>query len=146
SAVVVKHLVDRERPESPWEYLVSQQGPAYPSSHVVAVTVAVMVMIVLVTTARRGKSTILAWRIAGPLLVLVVGLDRLLMGANRVSDVVGGVLLGGLAVSVSSLICGVHEPRPATGTKEGTGRKAAVIYNPTKVVDPTIFRGLIERR
>ncbi len=146
SAVVVKHLVDRDRPESPWDYLVTQQGPAYPSSHVVAITAAVMVMLVLVTTARRGKATILAWRIAGPLLVLVVALDRLLMGANHVSDVVGGVLLGGFAVSLANLVCGVHEPRPAERREGAEGKKAAVIYNPTKVVDPTIFRGLIERR
>lgn len=145
--VLVAELVARERPSSPWSFLFTHQGWSYPSVHVVTVTTATVMVVLLVSVARRGASAVLAARIAGPLLVLAVGLERVMMGASRVTDVIGGVLLGIFVATLAGAVCGVHVPRrgPARTDGEG-GRRAAIIHNPTKVVDHTIFSDLIQRR
>lgn len=144
ASLLAKELVARERPETQWDFLITQQGWAYPSGHMTAITAGAILVVVLVTVARRSPRTVLAGRILGPALVLLVGLDRMLMAAHHASDVVGGVLLGGLTATTACLLTGVHVPR-GTST-DGEGRQATIIYNPTKVIDQTIFKDLVERR
>ncbi len=145
SAELLKSLFNRDRPASPWDFLISHQGPAYPSPHMVAITVAAVMFATLATVARRRRGTIRAWQIAGGVLVLLFGINLLLMRAYNVTDVVGGILLGALVASAANLVCGVNAVRLVRATDGGGGR-AAVIYNPTKVLDQTVFKGLIERR
>ncbi len=145
SAELLKTLFNRDRPASPWAFLISHQGPAYPAPHMVAITAAAVMFATLATVARRRRGTIRAWQGAGVVTVLLFGGNLLLMRANSLTDVIGGVLLGALVASVANLVCGVNAVRlgGATGT---AGGRAAVIYNPTKVLDQTVFKGLIERR
>ncbi|GAB3813086.1 hypothetical protein GCM10028820_07240 [Tessaracoccus terricola] len=144
ATALAKELVARQRPESPYDHMITQQGWSYPSGHLAAVTAAAILVVVVVTVARRSPATVLAARICGPLAVAVLAADRVLMGAHHVSDVVGGALLGGLTASLACLVCGVQQPRGALA--DGTGRRAVVIFNPTKVIDQTIFKDLVERR
>lgn len=145
AATLARALIDRGRPSSPWEYLISHQGPGYPAPNVAAATVAAIMFATLATVARRKRGTIRTRQVVGSVLVILVGLDLLLMRANTVTDVVGGILLGALVANAANLLCDVNavrQHRPSSGD----GGRAAVIYNPTKVLDQTIFKGLIERR
>ena len=146
SATLLKELIGRTRPSSAWDHLISHQGPAYPAPHMVAVTAATVMLATLVTVARRGRSTIRAWQVAGAVLVVLFSANLLLMQANRLTDVVGGILLGVFVASASNLVCGVTTIRLTRHPGGRTGGRAAVIYNPTKVLDQTVFKGLIERR
>lgn len=145
SATLLKELIGRDRPASPWSHLISHQGPAYPSPHMVAATTAAIMFATLATVARRQRGTIRAWQVLGAALVLLFGANLLLMRANSITDVVGGILLGALVASAANLVCGVTAIRLGRPAQDGGGR-AAVIYNPTKVLDQTVFKGLIERR
>ncbi len=145
SATLLKELIGRDRPDSSWQHLISHQGPGYPAPHMVAITAAAIMFATLTTVARRHRGTIRAWQSAGALLVVVIAADLLFMRANHITDVVGGVLLGALVANAANLVCGVNTVflvRPS----ELNGGHAAVIYNPTKVLDQTVFKGLIERR
>lgn len=144
AATVSTRLFDRARPDSPWGHLIAHDGPGYPSPSMVAATAAAIMMATLVTIARRRSLTIRAWQITGVVLVLIFGVNLLLMRVNSITDVVGGMLLGALVASASNLVCGVTAVR--LGRAEVAGGRAAIIYNPTKVLDQTVFKGLIERR
>ena len=145
SATLLKALVGRERPRSAWLHLISHQGPGYPSPHMVAITTAAIMFATLATVARRRRSTIRAWQVAGALLVVLFAANLLLMRANHITDVVGGILLGAFVANAANLVCGVNAIRLGRPDEAGGGR-AAIIYNPTKVLDQTVFKGLIERR
>lgn len=141
ASVLIQHAVARERPASPWDYLITQQGNSYPSGHVAAVTSAAIVMVTLVTNTRRRPATVLVWRVSGVLAILVVSLNRLILQAHYISDVIGGILLGALTTCLALLICDAYAP---AGTRGGKSQgRAAVIYNPTKVPDPTTFMRLV---
>ncbi|MCC2594558.1 phosphatase PAP2 family protein [Tessaracoccus sp. OS52] len=144
ASTLATELFARERPGSAWDYLITQQGYAYPAAHTVAATAGGIMVVVLVTVSRRSRFSILVARVLGPAVVAVVAVDRVLMGASRISDVIGGILLGGLTATLASLICGVHVPR--TAKEDGKGRRAIIVYNPTKVLDQTVFKDLVERR
>jgi len=133
STALLKVTVARDRPESPWDFLVSIDPLSYPSAHTTAATVAAMLAGVLTTTTRRPRRTVLLTRLLGVVAVVMVAVGRLLLGAHYVSDVGGGFLLGGLVVSVSCLAANVHmlPPQPA---RTGPGR-LVVVYNPTRVRD-----------
>lgn len=146
AAQVVKEAVARPRPPSPWDHLLTSHGLSYPSGHVTAMTTAAVMVIVLARVARRSRGAILAARVLGPLLVVVVALDRMLLGVHHVSDVVGGLLLGGFAASAACLICGVHLPARSAPRRRAARGRAAVVYNPTKIVDLNVFRDLVRRR
>ncbi|RMB61247.1 diacylglycerol kinase family protein [Tessaracoccus antarcticus] len=145
SATLLKELIGRDRPPSEWLHLISHQGPGYPAPHMVAITIAAIMFSTLATVARRRRGTIRAWQVAGALLVVLLAVTLLLTRANHITDVVGGILLGALVANASNLVCGVNTVRLGPTAEAGGGR-AAIIYNPTKVLDQTVFKGLIERR
>ena len=77
---------------------------------------------------RQPVRTRFAWQVAAVAIVAVVALDRWVTSAHWVSDLVGGVLFGGLVATVSLLLAGVHVPaaarlrhrdRPAAGAAAG---------------------------
>ncbi len=144
ASTLLRELIGRERPSSAWDFLISHQGPGYPASHIVAATTVAIMFATLTTAAGRKRGIIRSWQIAGTALVLLFALNLLLMRLNNVTDVVGGILLGGLVASGTNLLTGVKAVRLRRPT-EGGGQ-AAIIYNPTKVLDLTVFKGLIEGR
>lgn len=97
----IKLLVARPRPEVEVP-LASASGYAFPSGHALNATVAGATLLVLLwpglTARRRRVGTAVA-----ALAVVLVGLDRVLLGVHFPSDVLGGVVLGGCFVVTSWL-------------------------------------------
>ncbi len=142
-ATGLKFVVGRARPESPWHYLVGEDSLSYPSAHVVSITVAALMAGVLVTAMRRPWRVLAVTHAAGALLISVVAVDRLVLGAHYVTDVVGGFLFGGLVTFGACWIADVHTLPPALAS--GDPRRLAVIYHPLKVRDLSVLHGLIGR-
>ncbi|MHA6513680.1 diacylglycerol kinase family protein [Tessaracoccus sp. Z1128] len=138
---LLKITVGRDRPASPWDYLVSSDPMSYPSAHTVGATVAAMLVAVLATTTRRPRRVRVAAHVLGAAAVAVVAADRLLLGAHFVTDVVGGVLFGGLVASAACVLGDVHM-LPAAPARTGPGR-LVVIYNPTKVRDLALLHRFV---
>lgn len=133
-------------PEAPDLIGVGRWG--YPSGHLAAVaTVMVMVTATMITT-RQTMSLRRGWWVGGTLVVLAMAADRWGLGALWVSGVVGGLLWGLTASFVALLVCGVHllpdrpgAPAPADRDDTVAPPRAAVVYNPMKVLDvPTFVR------
>ncbi len=146
--------VGRPRPAQALDVLTAS-GPAYPAGHLVgAVITAIGVGAVLAVTRHSIRARLL-WQIGAAVVVAVIALDRWLLGAHRVSDLVGGLLLGGLVGVASLIAAGVRVPVPhdlvtdlvrhrATPDADQPSRRAAIIYNPSKVTDWPTFRRHVE--
>ena len=108
--ILAKALVGRERPE--WQNVDELlSSNAFPSGHAAGVTAFAGVLAVLVAMlVRRGNLRRLAYG-GLVLLVVLVCLDRVLLGRHYPSDVVGGVLLG---VGVVLLGLGLYSPLPVS--------------------------------
>lgn len=140
AGMIVQSLTEHARPDSPFEYLITQHGYGYPSIHVAVWTAAAVMFAALTSTIRRKLWPVV---LGGVVLVGVIAFNDLALGANTISDVVGGVLLGALGASVANLISDVHVVRE--GLPGRGGKSAAVIYNPAKVIGIEIFHELVER-
>ena len=147
ATTLVKSLVARDRP--PWQNADALLGnAAFPSGH--ASSVAAFGGIVVVLTAMLVRRTNLRRLLyAGVALVVVlVCLDRVLLGRHYPSDVVGGVLLGAgvvlLGLRLYSPLPRSHaisaEPLPEVYVSE---RRVAVVVNPSKVEDVGQFESIV---
>lgn len=140
---LLKELVDRPRPDVPAQI----DGFSYPSGH--AMEIAAMMGVLIVLTLQRVRRRLLRRGLVGLwlLVALVVGLDRILVGAHYPSDVAGGWLLGTLVVCVASTAFGLGgatgrglpTERPLSSMPENF-RTLAVILNPIRVADADAFK------
>jgi len=152
-SAVVKVLLARPRPAQALDLLTSH-GYAYPSGHLVALTTLAVGVGALFAVTRRSVRTQFAWQVGSALVLLLVALDRWVLGAHHVTDLVAGLLQGGLAATLALIIAGVRVPVPhdlvteivrARAPEEGgPPKRAAVIFNPSKVVDYVTFRRHVE--
>ncbi|RCK68435.1 phosphatase PAP2 family protein [Desertihabitans brevis] len=145
-----KALLARERPESPHE-LITALGHSYPSQHAAAITVLVVAVTATLIHTRQPRTVMLGWRVAGLALVAVVLLDRWIMSAHWLSDLLGGLLWGAAVVASAMLACGVRVVPPeldrllvARPDPERELRTCAVVYNPARVTDWPGFRRRVE--
>ncbi len=138
--VIFQSQVERARPETPFDYLITHLGNAYPSVHIAVWTMTAIMLVALQSTMRRS---VWPWIIAGGGVVGLLAVADLWLGHSQVSDIVGGVLLAGMASSVASLIADVHVVR--LGKEMEAEKTAAVIYNPAKVIGIEMFNELVER-
>lgn len=143
----VKTWVGRDRPDwqDPGDLLTNF---AFPSGH--ASSIVALMGVVLVTTVllvRPVGVRRLVW-LATPLLVVLVGLDRVLLGRHYPSDVVGGYLLGAGVL----LVCWAVVDPPATSRAVDaaplpevytSARQLAVVVNPSKVDDLAKFTATV---
>ncbi len=145
---LLKRLVGRVRPEWQDPTALLENG-AYPSGHASATAAFAGVSIVLVSMLVRRASTRRVLNALAVLLVVVVGLDRVLLGRHYFSDVVGGVLLGTGIVLVAMVVLSPL-PRPLATVSPPmpealpSGRRLAVVLNPVKVEDAGQFRSIVE--
>ncbi len=147
---LLKQLFERPRPPSPMDDVISYAGHAYPSGHMAMTTTAALMVIATTTTTRQSTSTRYLWRFLGVALVALVAADRFVMNAHWPSDIIAGVLVGLVASSLACVLARVHVlplPVPAKTERLVAGDlppRAAVIWNPSKVLDRDSFRRSIE--
>jgi undecaprenyl-diphosphatase len=93
---VLKGLVGRSRPDI--ARLVTGDGPAFPSGHVLATVgfYGVLAVIAWRSTTRRGFAV--GAMLSSALVIALVGFSRIYLGVHWMTDVVGGFLVGGAFV------------------------------------------------
>jgi len=154
AAEVAKLAIGRPRPPLRLD-LLSAYGYSYPAAQIAAVVAGAVAVRATFTVTRRSVRAQLGWQLAAGVIVGVTALAAWLLSSHYVSDLVGGALLGALAATTALLIAGVSVPVPqdlvteivrsrAVTAPEGAPRRAAVIFNPTKVTDWVIFRRHVE--
>jgi diacylglycerol kinase (ATP) len=140
-------VLPRDRPPSLFLDSVAAAGSSYPSGHLVSATILTWVGVTLANSQRRTAAA--QWRVRslGVLLVGTVGVDQWAMGIARGSDLVGGLLLGITVVTAALWLSGVEaitwqwRLRSVPAPLE---TRAAVVFNPTKVLDVDLFRRRVE--
>lgn len=135
-----KLLVRRPRPDVAAP-LITAQGWAYPSGHVLAATALGTLVMTAIMVTHRPR----AQRWAALALCLVttgfIAYDRWALRAHWITDLVGGALLGGAVASLALAVAGVHvRVANLLGPADTTGRTCAIVLNPTKVTDWEVFR------
>ena len=154
-SALVELLVARPRPPGVLP-LITAHGYGYPSGHLVGATVLAVGVGATFAVSRRSVRSQFTWQLGAAAAVLVVALDRWLLGAHFVTDLVAGLLLGGLAATLALIVAGVRVPVPHDLVTEivrsrapqedqaGPPRRAAIIFNPSKVIDWVAFRRQVE--
>ncbi|GAA1429935.1 hypothetical protein GCM10009616_13200 [Microlunatus lacustris] len=147
-------FVARPRPAQALDVLTAQ-GSAYPAAHLVSATITAIGVGAVFAVTRRSVQARFLWQTGATAVVLVIAVDRWLLGAHHVSDLVGGLLLGGAIAVLSLVVTGVRVPVPhdlvteivrgrQQGESDGPPRRAAVIVNPSKILDWVTFRRQVE--
>jgi diacylglycerol kinase family enzyme/membrane-associated phospholipid phosphatase len=145
SAIGLSLLIGRERPPQALALLTSS-GYAYPSGHMVAAVAACIGVGATFNVTRQSVRARTLWLASSFLIIAAVAFDRWVLGAQWISDIVGGAMLGGLAACTALLIAGIAVPVPhelvteMLTTPEPNRKRCAVIYNPAKVTDWVTFR------
>lgn len=155
-AGLLKVVFARERPTQALR-VVTAHGYSYPSGHLVAATVLAIGVGATFAVTRRSVRARFLWQTGAALGILAVAVDRWLLGAHYLTDIVGGLLLGGLAAVLALILAGVRLPVPhdlvtemvrsRNSSEEDPGSpppRAAVIFNPSKVLDWVTFRRQVE--
>jgi diacylglycerol kinase (ATP) len=151
---LLKIAFSRARPEDGLS-LISISGYAYPSGHMSSIVAGSIAVGATFAVTRQSVVTRLWWQIGVGLLVLAVAVDRWILGAHFITDIVGGALLGALTATFALLASGVQVPgydlvteitrtRAVEPVSLERRKRAAVIYNPTKVRDWVTFRRHVE--
>ncbi len=145
---LVKVLVGRTRPEWQLEQALLS-SKSFPSGHAASVTAFGGILIVLVVMlVRRSNIRRLLYVLIG-LMIVVVCLDRILLGRHYPSDVVGGFLLG---MGMVALGLAVYSPLPRSHAQLlpelapgpfPSERNLSVVLNPSKVEDVGEFRHIV---
>lgn len=144
----LKHLVARARPDAPTSVLLTARGYSYPSGHLVAMATVALVIGSVVVTTRQPRRTVNLTSAGLGLLVALIALDRWVLSAHWISDLVGSLLLAAFSVALVLGLCGVRYLDPPWRTRRRASspgeREAAIIYNPAKVGDLVTFRQRVE--
>ncbi len=99
---IAKKLVDRPRPIAPIN-LSPESEPAFPSGHVLVVTTIAFVALGL-AWAYVNRTARIVWTIVAVAAVAVVSLDRLVVGAHWLTDVLGALALACLIGSCAMIV------------------------------------------
>ncbi|MCR2052146.1 NAD(+)/NADH kinase [Actinomyces bowdenii] len=140
----VRHPV----PDSIFADSVSAPAYAYPSAHVTAITLAAWVLVTLARAHRRGSAIVATGTVVGYAAVAISAVSQWLMGLAAPSDLIGGFLMGATVANLALWAGGIESilaawvNRPSTA--QGEGKRAALIYNPTKFDDLSLLRRRIE--
>ena len=98
---IVKEIVGRPRPADDLVSVIDvQSSPSFPSGHADSVVLLYGMLLYLVTVLVRRPVPRLAGQIACLAVIVLVGMERVYVGAHWPSDVLGGYYLAGLTVAV----------------------------------------------
>jgi diacylglycerol kinase family enzyme/membrane-associated phospholipid phosphatase len=145
---LAKRVVDRPRPAVETGRL-QIPGLSFPSGH--STEIATLMGVLIVLTWQGVRRAWLRRLLTGCWLglILLIGSDRLFLGAHYPSDVLAGWLLGAFIVFVSALAFGIvstdqsaEPPRPLSSVPEQR-RLLAIILNPIKIAEPDAFRARV---
>ncbi|MDN4476863.1 diacylglycerol kinase family protein [Demequina sp. SYSU T00192] len=142
-AQILRSVIARPRPEGAFADSLSAAGSSYPSGHVLAVTILVWVLVTVANAQRLSTASRVRVRVLGGALIFFTCLDQWALGAVRLSDMVGGWLFGMVIASAALWISGIERsdlPWRRRRAADRSGKRAAVIYNPTKVLEFDQFR------
>lgn len=106
---VTKHIVGTQRPPHAVR-LVVENSPSYPSGHSLTTISVLGVLAVILGYGRSRTVRIWLW-VTAAVGTVAVALTRLYLGVHWLSDVTGGVLLGGLIIVVAGSLYGRYAPR-----------------------------------
>lgn len=155
---LLKVVLARPRPRDALP-LLTTTGASYPSGHLVAATIGSIAVTTILVVTRRSHFVQLRWVVIGSLIVIVVAVDRWLLAAHFLSDLIGGLLFGAAASAVALLLARVSvvppflvaaPPAPASvqnaseETQPAKRERCAVIYNPARISDWVGFRRAVE--
>lgn len=154
---LAKLLIGRPRPEEALD-LLTTQGSSYPSGHLTAATIASIAITTVLVVTRRRRVAQIRWSVIAAAVLVVIGLDRWLLAAHHLSDLIGGLLFGAAISAIALLISGVSVLPPSitaparkriTRSSRATAapepaRRCAVVYNPSKIADWMGFRRSVE--
>jgi undecaprenyl-diphosphatase len=131
----LKVLVARARPvfDDP---IAHAGGYSFPSGHALTAMTAAGCAVVLLHPRLRGRARAALWAVAGGFVVLV-GLDRVMLGVHYLTDVVAGWVVG-LATVVATVVAfavwrweeGLPAPTPETGLEPETEPEAGPRLRP----------------
>lgn len=147
TTTLLKTLTDRDRP--PWQSAEALlHNGAYPSGHASSITALGGIVVILVSMLVRRANLRRAAYVGVALVVVLVCLDRVLLGRHYPSDVIGGVALGAgmvlLGIALYNPLPRSHaasvEPLPEVYVSQ---RKLAVVLNPIKVEDVGQFESIV---
>jgi diacylglycerol kinase family enzyme/membrane-associated phospholipid phosphatase len=143
---VMKQSVARQRPDVPHQI----GGFSFPSGHASGIAALTGVLIVL-TVQSVHRRWLRRWlTVLWVLLAVLVGLDRIFLGAHYPSDVTAGWLLGALAAFALAPLFGLGSYGPAQPVLEAPvaaspedRRVLAVVLNPVKIDHPESFKARV---
>src|SRR6478735_8074679 len=147
TTTLLKALTDRDRP--PWQSTEALlHNGAYPSGHASGIAAFGGIVIILVSMLVRRANLRRVAYVGVVLVVVLVCLDRVLLGRHYPSDVIGGVALGAgmvlLGIALYNPLPRSHaasvEPLPEVYV---SARKLAVVLNPIKVEDVGQFESIV---
>ncbi|BBH17320.1 hypothetical protein Back2_16070 [Nocardioides baekrokdamisoli] len=143
---IVASSFDRARP--PWQFAEHHlSSPGYPSGHVTGAMAVVGATLVTVKMLTRRPAFRRLWYLVGAVIVVLIAYDRLALGRHYVTDVVGGLLLGGGTVLLGLMLYSPL-PKPEWQPEMDSaprGRRLAVVLNPIKVESVRQFRHTVRQ-
>lgn len=141
--LLIKQVIQRPRPTGVEDQLPTWSFPSGHATSIVAITGVLIVLCHQRVRRRRLRATLIGGLAA---VAVLVGLDRVFLGAHYPSDVAAGWLLGALVVFATATIAGVistaveePEERPLS-TMPVHRTTLAVVLNPVKVLDAESFK------
>ncbi|WP_062516051.1 diacylglycerol kinase family protein [Demequina gelatinilytica] len=135
-------LIDRPRPPSEFDDSISAIGASYPSGHVLTVTIVLWVLVTVANMQRRSPTASNLRRALGLTLIVATCADQWAMNNARLSDMVGGWLFGAIVAAGALWVSGIHvltQTLRPIAPDAPRGKRAAIIYNPTKVLELDLF-------
>lgn len=93
--LIVKKIIGRNRPDK-INWLVVEKGYSFPSGHTMISITFYGLLIYFITKSNIKKTTKILLSIILGVLILLIGLSRIYLGVHYFSDVIGGLLWGGL--------------------------------------------------
>jgi membrane-associated phospholipid phosphatase len=119
----LKGLVGRERPDL--AQLVSGDGPAFPSGHVLATVGFYGILAVIAWRSSTRRSLAVGALVASAVVIALVGFSRIYLGVHWMTDVIGGLLVGTAFVAAAAYFLRDHQLGPTSACPTSSCARSA---------------------